>query len=152
MYNISLAKSVPDTWLIEGAVARIGKHSWIQVFRTAVGLMYSSRSDNDGVTWSAAEPTHVRNPNSKARLAAPHFSSKGCMQPSLLMHVAPPQRVLCQDPENLSEITHLLQNMPRSEGRHIFSLSLGSITLTVKCNATGGPVGAAARCPAACIQ
>ena len=135
MYNISLAKSVPDTWLIEGAVARIGKNSWLQVFRTAVGLMYSSRSDDDGVTWSAAEPTHVRNPNSKAccsRLAAPLFSSKGCIQPSLLCMWQPPQRLLCQDPENLSEITHLLQNMPRSEGRHISLLSLGSITLTVK--------------------
>lgn len=67
VHNISLADGEKPTWLIEGAVASIGGRSWLQVFRTTAGFMYSSRSDDDGVSWTPATPTHVRNPNSKAR-------------------------------------------------------------------------------------
>ncbi|CAK0763317.1 hypothetical protein CVIRNUC_003045 [Coccomyxa viridis] len=68
--NISLDTSSQPTWLIEGAVARTGRSSWFQVFRTSVGFMYSSRSGDDGLSWTPAKPTHVRNPNSKVDLLA----------------------------------------------------------------------------------
>ncbi len=63
---MSLAGGAKPTWLIEGAMASISKKSWLQVFRTSVGFVYSSRSDDDGMTWTPARPTYVRNPNSKA--------------------------------------------------------------------------------------
>lgn len=68
MSNVSLAKGSKPTWLIEGAMASSGGASWLQVFRTSVGFVYSSRSDDDGWSWTPASPTHVRNPNSKASI------------------------------------------------------------------------------------
>ena len=65
--NVSLDTGSQPTWLIEGAVARTGGSSWLQVFRTSVGFVYSSRSEDDGLSWTPAEPTPVRNPNSKVR-------------------------------------------------------------------------------------
>ena len=75
MANVSLDSASQPTWLIEGAIARTGRSSWLQVFRTSVGFVYSSRSGDDGLSWTPAKPMHVRNPNSKVR--PPSCSSHG---------------------------------------------------------------------------
>lgn len=53
------------TWLIENSLAQATNGSIYQVFRTTVGHMYASVSDDVGETWSPAVPTDALNPNSK---------------------------------------------------------------------------------------
>mmetsp|Transcript_15113 Transcript_15113/g.32823 ORF Transcript_15113/g.32823 Transcript_15113/m.32823 type:complete len:364 (-) Transcript_15113:74-1165(-) len=53
-----------ETWLIENAVAD-SSAGLVMVFRSTSGFIWESTSQNNGDTWTVAEPTTLPNPNSK---------------------------------------------------------------------------------------
>ncbi|KAK3235082.1 hypothetical protein CYMTET_54697 [Cymbomonas tetramitiformis] len=57
------------TWLIENAIVETAKGSILMVFRTQVGKIFASRSEDTGITWGkAAALADLPNPNSKIDL------------------------------------------------------------------------------------
>jgi hypothetical protein len=63
--DIDRDPSAPSTWLIEGALAGADAGPWVLAFRTSVGHVFSTHSE-DGLNWTPARATTVPNPNSKA--------------------------------------------------------------------------------------
>ena len=57
-----------ETWLIEGTMAELTNSSVLHLFRTSVGEIYKSLSDDGGRTWTKASSTGLPNPNSKIHL------------------------------------------------------------------------------------
>ena len=57
-----------ETWLIEGTMAELSNSSVLHLFRTSVGEIYKSLSDDGGRTWTKASSTGLPNPNSKIHL------------------------------------------------------------------------------------
>jgi hypothetical protein len=57
-----------ETWLIEGTMAELSNSSVLHLFRTSVGEIYKSLSDDGGKTWTKASSTGLPNPNSKIHL------------------------------------------------------------------------------------
>lgn len=57
-----------DTWLIEGTAAELNDGRVLMLFRTSVGKIYRSVSNDGGNTWSKAVSTGMPNPNSKFHL------------------------------------------------------------------------------------
>ncbi|EDQ90976.1 uncharacterized protein MONBRDRAFT_23804 [Monosiga brevicollis MX1] len=54
-----------DTWLIENTLGTINNGSILQLFRTQIGYLYASVSNDNGETWSNAQPTPLQNPDAK---------------------------------------------------------------------------------------
>jgi len=59
---------LPNTHLIEGTAAEMRNGSVLMIFRTQAGCLYSSTSDDKGLTWSPTKPMAIPNPNSKVHL------------------------------------------------------------------------------------
>jgi hypothetical protein len=57
-----------NTSLIEGSIAELNDGRIMQVFRTRVGCLYKSYSNDEGRSWTEPEPMPVPNPNSKVFL------------------------------------------------------------------------------------
>ena len=47
----------PDTWLLENIAVHLGNGKLLQLFRSGAGAIFSSRSYDNGVTWSTPGPT-----------------------------------------------------------------------------------------------
>jgi predicted neuraminidase len=54
-----------NTTLIEGSVAQLNNGTVLMVFRTTVGCLYQSTSNDKGRTWGNTRPMPIPNPNSK---------------------------------------------------------------------------------------
>lgn len=67
-WHASKTISSDFTWLIEGTLVELQDKSLLQLFRTVEGAMFSSRSTDEGETWSEAEKFNLPNPNSKFNL------------------------------------------------------------------------------------
>lgn len=57
-----------NTTLIEGSLAELRNGTVLMVFRTTVGCLYQSMSNDKGKTWVNIKPMTIPNPNSKVHL------------------------------------------------------------------------------------
>lgn len=66
----------PDTWLLENTAVHLGNGELLQLFRSGAGAIFSSRSYDNGATWSTPVPTALPNPNSKIHM---EIAREGCI-------------------------------------------------------------------------